>query len=199
MSLPTGCDSLRAGATVTLVPTAGGHAEPGCRDPSHCPWKALEGTERKQDGRLWRGGCLSRQRGRCRVFHMSPASPRPRPLPGEQTLGLAATPGLRVSLFLPELQEALSCTMEFGAWGLGEVMGAPPFPRLLSSQVPRFLPQFSEGEERLGETVWGVCAPGQSQEPLAWAGLVPGDCQPWLCPLVPQPHSSPGPGTDSGP
>lgn len=124
---------------MTLAPTVRSHSKPGRRDPSYCPWKALEGTERKRDSRLWRGACLSRQCGRHGFFHMflspPPSSPplgphSPQHLPEERTLGLAATPGLRVSQFLPRLQEASSCPTKFGSRGLCE--GGTPFPRWFS-------------------------------------------------------------------
>lgn len=87
VSLLTHCDSLKAGARVTLVLSVRGHSKPGCRDSSHCPWKALEGTERKRDSRLWRGGCLSWQCGRRWFFHMFlPPSLPPQHSPEERTL-----------------------------------------------------------------------------------------------------------------
>lgn len=103
VSLPPRRDSLRAGAAVSLEPTAGGHAD---RAPSHRPRSVPRGAERKRGwqaaepcGRGWRSICCS-----CSLRRVARGA----------AFGLAAPPGLRDPRFLPRLQEATSCLAELG-------------------------------------------------------------------------------------
>lgn len=111
------------------------------------------------------------------IFHVFRSLLPPRHLPEKQTLGSAATPGLRGSLFLPRLQEASSYSKKSGSfggasWGLCE--GNSPSPPQFSLPVsPVACLQFPGGEERVWKKVWEEATWPETRPVLPLSGRCP--------------------------